>query len=190
MLSAAAIAVAAAVTACGGQDTTISAGQSTSPTSTATSPTPTSSPSDPTTSPTSSPGEAPAPGVVTYRGLQLTVPESWPRYDLAADPQRCVRFDQHAVFLGAAGASPSCPSRIIGRTEAVQVQPLSGATRSAEAAATAPATINGLAVRLDPDADTTGALTAVVTDLDLLVTVTVGDDRATADQILQSLHAI
>lgn len=180
--------VTVALAACGDQERSVKARQSASSTTSTSSPT-TSTSSTPTTTSTPSSSVAAASTTLTYRGLQLTVPNAWPVYDLVADPERCVRFDRHAVFLGAAGSNPSCPSRVVGRTEAVHVQPLNGSTQAAEAAATMPATINGVSVLLDPDAQTAGALTAVVKDLGLLVTITFGSDRATADQILQSLHA-
>ena len=60
---------------------------------------------------------------VTYHGYEIQVPASWPVYDLAADPTRCVLFNQHAVYLGNPGADQQCPPRAYGRTEAVLLQP-------------------------------------------------------------------
>ena len=60
---------------------------------------------------------------VDYHGYEIKVPASWPVYDLAADPTRCVLFNQHAVYLGTPGANQNCPTRAYGRTEAVLVQP-------------------------------------------------------------------
>src|SRR5689334_446833 len=60
---------------------------------------------------------------VEYGGVRLDVPAAWPVYDLARDPTRCVRLDVHAVYLGRPGAAPACPARLLGRTEAVQVEP-------------------------------------------------------------------
>jgi hypothetical protein len=60
---------------------------------------------------------------VTYRGLAIHVPATWPVYRLAAEPHRCVRFDRHAVYLGRPGAEQRCPADAIGRTEAVLVEP-------------------------------------------------------------------
>ena len=131
----------------------------------------------------------PALQTITYQGVQFQVPGSWPVYTLATDTKRCVRLDQHAVFLGTQGADPDCPARGVGRTETVQVQPLGGGTKLSEALATSDSAINGLAVRLDPNATTAGALTAVLPTQGVLVTISFGTDRVTADQILQSLHA-
>ena len=67
--------------------------------------------------------------LVSYHGYQAQVPASWPVYDLSKDPTRCVRFDQHAVYLGTPGADQRCPAHLVGRTEALLVQPLrSGST--------------------------------------------------------------
>ncbi|HWC82562.1 MAG TPA: DUF1906 domain-containing protein [Pseudonocardiaceae bacterium] len=60
---------------------------------------------------------------VSYLGLTLTVPADWPVIDLAGQPGTCVRFDQHAVYLGTPDAQQNCPSDLIGRTESILVQP-------------------------------------------------------------------
>ncbi|MFI0409822.1 glycoside hydrolase domain-containing protein [Actinomadura sp. 3N508] len=63
------------------------------------------------------------PRVVGYRGLRLTVPAGWEVHDLERDPSRCVRYDRHAVYLGRPGPQPDCPARLVGRTEAIHLQP-------------------------------------------------------------------
>ncbi|MGH3391997.1 MAG: DUF1906 domain-containing protein [Actinomadura sp.] len=62
--------------------------------------------------------------VIHYRGLRLSVPGGWPVYRLDREPERCVRFDRHAVYLGRPGAAPDCPARLVGRTEALHIHPL------------------------------------------------------------------
>ncbi|MFF4381450.1 glycoside hydrolase domain-containing protein [Kitasatospora sp. NPDC001547] len=69
---------------------------------------------------------------VTYQGRVFRVPAAWPVVDLAADPQACVRFDQHAVYLGHPGEQQVCPPRLIGRTEALLVEPAAGAVPDRE----------------------------------------------------------
>ncbi|WP_405879234.1 DUF1906 domain-containing protein [Streptomyces sp. NBC_01136] len=66
---------------------------------------------------------------VTYRGHEFTVPASWRVVDLDDDPEACVRFDRHAVYLGTPGDQQQCPARARGRTEALLIQP-SAVTRS------------------------------------------------------------
>ncbi|MBT2209482.1 DUF1906 domain-containing protein [Actinomadura sp. NEAU-AAG7] len=63
---------------------------------------------------------------VRYHGVRVPVPEGWTVYRLDRDPSRCVRYDRHAVYLGRPGPQPDCPARVVGRTEAVHVQPLDG----------------------------------------------------------------
>jgi hypothetical protein len=67
---------------------------------------------------------APRTKVVRYHGYKLTVPASWPVFDLAADPTTCVRFNRHAVYLGSPGAFQRCPAHAVGRTEAILVSPV------------------------------------------------------------------
>lgn len=63
---------------------------------------------------------------VSYLGRTFTIPASWPVIDLAADSTTCVRFDQHAVYLGPVPADQQCSARTIGRTDALVVQPAAG----------------------------------------------------------------
>ncbi|MEU8796824.1 DUF1906 domain-containing protein [Spirillospora sp. NPDC048819] len=63
------------------------------------------------------------PRVVEYRGLRIPVPAGWEVHRLDQDPARCVRYDRRAIYLGRPGPQPDCPARIVGRTEAVHVQP-------------------------------------------------------------------
>ena len=60
---------------------------------------------------------------VSYRGYRFQVPRGWPVVDLAAHPATCVRFDRHVLYLGDPGPGRSCPSGLVGATEAVLVQP-------------------------------------------------------------------
>jgi Rv2525c-like, glycoside hydrolase-like domain len=80
--------------------------------------------------------------VVTYHGYRLTVPRTWPVYDLAKEPTVCVRFNRHAVYLGRPGAEERCPAHAAGRTESILLEPIGAQTASAastQPAATAPA---------------------------------------------------
>jgi hypothetical protein len=61
--------------------------------------------------------------LVSYRGYSFEVPSSWPVIDLAGPQQTCVRFDMHAVYLGAPASDQSCPSLLVGTTEALLIQP-------------------------------------------------------------------
>lgn len=61
--------------------------------------------------------------VVSYLGYRFRVPESWPVIDDTRRPRGCVRFDQHAVYLGAVSSNEFCPSWLLGTTEAMLIQP-------------------------------------------------------------------
>ena len=61
--------------------------------------------------------------LVSYRGYSFEVPRSWPVIDLAGSQQTCVRFDMHAVYLGDPASDQSCPSLLVGTTEALLIQP-------------------------------------------------------------------
>ncbi|HKH15388.1 MAG TPA: DUF1906 domain-containing protein, partial [Solirubrobacterales bacterium] len=70
---------------------------------------------------------------VRYGGYEIEVPASWPVYDLAEDPSTCVRFDRHAVYLGRPSPDQRCPAHAVGRSEAVLVEPRTGAAPSDDA---------------------------------------------------------
>ena len=70
----------------------------------------------------------PATKLVSYHGYALRVPSSWPVYNLASDPTRCVLLSTSAVYLGRPGANQQCPARAIGRATAVLIQPAGAAT--------------------------------------------------------------
>jgi Domain of unknown function (DUF1906) len=65
--------------------------------------------------------------VVRYDGYSVVVPRGWPVYNLASDPTVCVRFNRHAVYLGRPGSEQDCPAHSVGRTEAILVEPSTGA---------------------------------------------------------------
>lgn len=64
---------------------------------------------------------------VSYLGYTFDVPANWPVINLAARPRTCVRFDRHAFYVGQPGTGQSCPSGLIGSTEAVLVAPAGAA---------------------------------------------------------------
>jgi hypothetical protein len=161
------------------------ADQATSTTSSTTTPAGTST----TTSTTVTTTAAPSTGQrVTYSGLQFTVPTTWPVYSLTSDPNRCVRLDQNAVYLGQEGPTPQCPARVLGHTETVQMQPLNTASQSVSARATQAQTVNGLPARVDPNAGTAGAFTVVFPDQGVVATITFRSTPVLAAQILQSFQ--
>jgi len=71
---------------------------------------------------------------VSYLGHTFTIPASWPVVQLAAGSATCVRFNQHAVYLGPIPADQHCSVRTLGRTDALVIQPARGslAARTSE----------------------------------------------------------
>jgi hypothetical protein len=65
---------------------------------------------------------------VEYAGTSVLVPTSWPVIRLDDQPKACVRYDEHAVYLGAPSADQDCPAPAIGRSEAVLLEPATGTT--------------------------------------------------------------
>ncbi len=94
------------------------------------------------------------------------------------------------MFLGQEGPSPSCPARLVGHTETVQVEALNATSQPQAARATQAQVINGLNVHVDPAEQIAGAVTAVFPDQQLVVTITFARSSALADEIFHSFaHA-
>jgi hypothetical protein len=109
---------------------------------------------------------APAQQQVSYLGLTFEVPANWPVIDLTATT--CVRFDQHAVYLGTPGAQENCPAQAVGgHTGALLVQPENGP-------GTPTATDNTVSEQI------------TVTTPAARITATYGTDRATITDALAS----
>lgn len=73
--------------------------------------------------------------MIEYGGLRLPVPAGWQVHHLDREPGRCVRFDQNAIYLGVPAVEPYCPTRLVGRTEALLITPLAGAVPAGERSA-------------------------------------------------------
>jgi hypothetical protein len=65
---------------------------------------------------------------VRYDGYTIQVPAGWPVYRLDRDPTRCVRYDQHAVYLGQPGDNQHCPAHLVGRTATISLRAVSSAS--------------------------------------------------------------
>jgi hypothetical protein len=61
--------------------------------------------------------------LVRYDGWSARVPRAWPVFQLNRDPNVCVRFNRHAVYLGRPSTTQDCPAHGAGRTEAILVSP-------------------------------------------------------------------
>ena len=140
---------------------------------------------------------APAVGtrVVSYQGVQFDVPANWPVYDLAAAPSTCVRFDVHAVYLGHPGADQRYPAGLVGRSDAILVEPADGhavqGTQGAQGAAAhvSSEVVHGLGVDVAAGSGVTREIDAAIPTLGVDATITYRDADATAKGILQSFRA-
>jgi Rv2525c-like, glycoside hydrolase-like domain len=119
---------------------------------------------------------------VTYKGYRIEVPDSWPVVDLARDPNACVRFDVHAVYLGHPGSQSSCPAKTLGRTDALLLEPIDRGSK-ARASGAAAWTPKGKAASAVP-ARTSHEVTIGVSQAGVLVTASYGSDPATLDGIV------
>jgi hypothetical protein len=72
---------------------------------------------------------------VTYLGYTFTIPSGWPVIRTTLASTTCVRFDQHALYLGDPGQNQRCPAGLLGTTEAILVQPAAGTSAAGASAA-------------------------------------------------------
>jgi Domain of unknown function (DUF1906) len=119
--------------------------------------------------------------VVRFHGYRVTVPASWPVYHLARRSTTCVRFDRHAVYLGAPSANQRCPAHAAGHTEAILVELLGAGTASVRGPSGAAATV---AARPTIVPGGESAASFVVPSAGLLVTATWSRDRQLISNIL------
>jgi len=137
-------------------------------------------------------GAAAPPGTrtVVYDGYEVSVPASWPVYRLDTEPQQCVRYDTHAVYLGVPTANQQCPAGLIGRTETVSILPVAtygppaSTLRFTSSAGTLP---RGRGVVLQDSGDHVLQVTPVA-DSSVTVTATYGSDLPLAEHLLATLR--
>ncbi|MBI1758639.1 MAG: DUF1906 domain-containing protein [Actinobacteria bacterium] len=131
-----------------------------------------------------SPGRSGEPTrTVTYHGVRLTVPASWPVIDLTANPTACVRLDRAAVYLGQPGPDQDCPAGLVGRTDTVLIEPLRAGSGPQARAGTITVPAGGrmpasVPVTMDREA------TIAVQGASVLVHVTYGADPSLVGRIV------
>jgi hypothetical protein len=126
---------------------------------------------------------------VTYQSVHFAVPADWPVYDLVADPNRCVRLDVHAVYLGHVGPHPACPAAAIGKTDAVHVEPFDAVSRAQVVLGPTPTTVAGQPALTDPSSDTTRSIVVALERSAVLVTLSYSSSPALDQQILATFQA-
>ena len=134
---------------------------------------------------------APAPAwkTVTYGKAKFDVPAAWPVYDLSTDTGRCVRFDQHAVYLGHQGPAASCPAHLLGRNETAQVEPLDARSQANLLPGAQTKTINGLPAAIQPFGQAGNNTVAGFATVGVVVTVTWSTDQGLAQHVLSTVRA-
>ncbi|GIG91167.1 glycoside hydrolase domain-containing protein [Plantactinospora endophytica] len=105
---------------------------------------------------------------VSYQGYRVAVPQNWPVVDLAAEPHACLRFDRPAVYLGRPGNQSACPSRLVGRTAGLHIEPIDA--RSADRLPAAAATTAPGAATVAAPVSRDDAIQVAVRDAGVLVT--------------------
>jgi len=132
---------------------------------------------------TASPAAPAGQQAVVFQGYRTTVPAGWPVIDLTRQPTACVRYDRPAVYLGHPGVGQRCPAHLVGRTDALLIEPLdqTAAVRIDSATATAAA---GQATPAHTPTSRDGQITVAVPDAGVLVTATHGQSQTTARSIL------
>ena len=125
---------------------------------------------------------------VTFEHVTIQVPASWPVYNLTADPTRCPRLDQHAVYLGTPGPDPSCPAReLAGKTGSVQLM-AAVATSPDVRAATRAAVVGGTSVKTNPDSAVTHTIIDVLAAAGVEASLSYGTDLGLIHQVQSSIR--
>jgi hypothetical protein len=101
---------------------------------------------------------APDPKSVSYLGRTFVVPGSWSVVDLSKDPNACVRFDVHAIYLGSPSSDQACGTQtsapVVG---AIVVQPASAASAGSSSASSVDSPIDRRITATLPGARITAA---------------------------------
>ena len=148
----------------------------------------------------------PANKTVTFGGYSVSVPASWPVYNLTENPGQCVRYDIHAVYLGSPGPDQDqdCPPGLIGRVDTISIGSVPQALPAAEATPVERGVEQGPAGERKTPASAGQQAPApgtIVQDPDLHelvlsmptasppVGATYGTDPGSTEQILATIHA-
>jgi hypothetical protein len=126
---------------------------------------------------------------VTYGSVRFAVPATWPVYDLRADPNRCLRLNVNAVYLGHVGPHPSCPATALGKTDAVHVEPLDSQSRAQVVLGPSQTTVAGQAALTDPSSATSRSIVVALERSAVLVTLSYSSSPALDQSILATFQA-
>jgi hypothetical protein len=120
---------------------------------------------------------------VSYQGVRLSVPPTWPIVNLSTHPNACPRLDVHAVYLGKPGPHPLCPASGVGaETEAVQIAP-AVADNPHVVGATKAATIGGVRAMTNEYGGAGHTITDVFPGVRAQVELTYGSNKALIQRV-------
>ncbi len=128
--------------------------------------------------------------LVIYGRAQFRVPAEWPVIDLASSPTACIRFDVSTVYLGRQDRQPDCPALLVGRTNAIYIEPLDAQSVEQARFPKASTAINGQTVYRGIGTETGGSLVAAFPRLGVLATVSFGADKALSERVLASFDHV
>ena len=124
---------------------------------------------------------------VTFGGVSLRVPAGWPVLNLAQHPATCPRLDRHAVYLGQPGPAPACPAGLLGKTEAVQILPVTQPSPDVLAARRS-ARIGGHPALTNADAGITHTIIDILPAAGVEVSLSYGHDPTLARAIQATIR--
>jgi hypothetical protein len=128
---------------------------------------------------------------VEFGGYALSVPATWPVYQLAADPDQCVRYDVHAVYLGIPGEDQDCPPGLAGRTETVSIGGRAGPLgRASEAVVVQRVPLRGQPAVIMQDVRERVLSMVTSAPSAPAITATYGADPGLVQQVLASVHQL
>lgn len=125
---------------------------------------------------------------VHYGGISLSVPSSWPVYDLNAHPERCVLFNIHAVYLGQQGTNAQCPVHAFGKTEALQLEPLETASLAALRSASSTTTVAGVPAKVNSSSSVDHTFVVVLKQVGVVIHLSYNRSPNLARRILGTLR--
>ncbi|MEO5877846.1 MAG: glycoside hydrolase domain-containing protein, partial [Streptosporangiaceae bacterium] len=93
-----------------------------------------------------------------------------------------MRFDRNAIYLGAPVGEPVCPTRVVGRTEALHLTPLAAETASGERRAAGRKRLAHLVVPASP----TREAEVLLPEAGVKITASYGSDRSLLQRMLRA----
>jgi glycoside hydrolase-like protein len=127
---------------------------------------------------------------VTYQGVSLRVPPTWPVTNLSTHPQACPRLDRHALYLGAPGPHPACPAKgLHAKTDVAQLAAtVPGSPQTL--AATKKVTIGGVPAMTNPGAAVGHTIIVVFPTAGATLSLSYGTSDALVRQVEASVRVV